>query len=103
MSRRARRARVLAGALTRAAGVAVVARYERDQRGYRIEWTGGPDEQRMRALAGELAGDFSEFDLDALGWHRLVQECQEWRPATGPRTLGDITGRTIRCSASTSP
>jgi hypothetical protein len=73
MSRRARRARVLAGALTRASGVPVVARYDRDRRGYRVEWTGGPDELRMRRLAGELARDFSEFDLDTLTWHRLAK------------------------------
>lgn len=74
MSRRARRARVLAGALSRAAGVAVVARYDRDRHSYRIEWTGGPDEQRVRAVAALLAKDFAEFDFDALVWRRVGQD-----------------------------
>jgi hypothetical protein len=73
VSRRARRARVLAGVLSRLSGVAVAAFYERDRNGYRIAWTGGPDEQRMRTIAASVAEDFGEFDLDAMSWHRVTR------------------------------
>ena len=70
MSRRSRRARVLAGALTRAAGVDVLARYDRERRGYVIEWRGGPDEEGIRAIAAGVAEDFADLDLSAMDWRR---------------------------------
>ena len=44
----------------RDAGVDVVARYDRDQRGYVIQWRGGPDEEGMRAIAAGVAEDFPD-------------------------------------------
>lgn len=54
------------------AGVSVVARYDRGRRGYRIEWTGGPDEKSMRGIAADAAGEFTDVDLSTLDWHQRL-------------------------------
>ncbi|MFC5102237.1 hypothetical protein [Kibdelosporangium philippinense] len=51
MSERARGARRLAGLLSRASGVHVEVRYERDLRAYRVVWTAGPEEPDMYTQA----------------------------------------------------
>ncbi|SDM43534.1 hypothetical protein [Allokutzneria albata] len=71
-STRARSARRLASLLAVRTGVHVVVRYDRPLRRYRVVWTNGPDEARMRTVAMASATVVPDLDLGELLWHRSV-------------------------------
>ena len=69
---RARSARRLASLLAARTGVHVLVRYDRPLRRYRVVWTNGPDEARMRTVAMSNATVVPDLDLGELLWHRSV-------------------------------
>ncbi|MFC5100535.1 hypothetical protein [Kibdelosporangium philippinense] len=72
MSVRARSARRLASLLTRASGVHVEVRYERELRVYRVVWTGGPETAGMSQCVAAHAKSVPELDVTELRWCRRL-------------------------------